>query len=157
MTTNCCFTGHRKLENPAVIQEITKREVIDLIKRGVTDYFAGGAVGFDTLSALLILDLKPEYPQIKLHLVLPCPPEAQTRNWNEKDKSVYYDILSKADEFITLSQTYYNGCMHSRNRYLVEHSQYCICYLTQAAGGTAYTVERARAKCIEVTNVAEKM
>jgi uncharacterized phage-like protein YoqJ len=157
MLEKCAFTGHRKLLNEPAVRVATQQEVIRLIEMGITTFLNGFALGFDLLTAQLILDLKSKYPHIKLTAVLPCPPEAQTRNWNEKDKSAYYDILSKADEIITLSQAYYNGCMHSRNRYLTEHSQYCICYLTQAAGGTAHTVKMARAKGIEVINVAEKM
>ena len=40
-------------------------------------YGAGGALGFDTLAAQTVLDMKKEYPQLRLILVLPC--EDQTR------------------------------------------------------------------------------
>jgi len=48
--------------------------------------------------------------------------------------------------------------MHLRNRYMVDHSCTCICYLTETTGGTAYTVKYAREKGLHIFNIAkEKM
>lgn len=151
------FTGHRKISNIPAISAVTQQEIIRLIETGVTTFLNGAALGFDQLTALLILDLKKEYPHIKLHMVLPCPPEAQTKKWRDEDKEVYYDILRRADEIITLSQHYYNGCMQARNRYLVGNSGHCICYLVQPTGGTAYTVKMALKSGLTIINIAEKM
>lgn len=152
-----CFTGHRKLSNVTAIREATERELIRLIEEGATTFLNGAALGYDQLTALLILELKNKYPQIKLCMVLPCSPEAQVKKWCEKDKSVYYDILSKADEVITLSNVYYNGCMQARNRYLIKNSGYCICFLTQTTGGTVYTVKKAKENGLKVINIAERL
>ena len=45
--------------------------------------------------------------------------------------------------------------MHKRNRYLVDNSSVCICYLTEATGGTAYTVDYAQTKNLTVINLGE--
>ena len=45
--------------------------------------------------------------------------------------------------------------MFKRNRYLVDHSSLCICYLTRQTGGTAYTFNYAKNKGIEIINIAE--
>lgn len=50
---------------------------------------------------------------------------------------------------------YYKGCMHQRNRVLVNNSSTCICYLTQTEGGTAYTVNYARNSGLSVFNLAK--
>ena len=42
-----CFTGHRKI---TVTQELKRRlyiELEQLVKNGVTDFYVGGAIGFD--------------------------------------------------------------------------------------------------------------
>ena len=44
-----------------------------MIGRGVTDFYNGGAIGFDMLCAKTVIALKAEYSDIKLHLLLPCP------------------------------------------------------------------------------------
>ena len=64
----CCFSGHRIISNNdyGKVYNDTKKAVISLIEKGVIYYGAGGALGFDTLAAQVVLDLKKEYPQIKL-------------------------------------------------------------------------------------------
>ena len=56
---------------------------------------------------------------------------------------------------VCLSERYYQGCMHERNRYMVDHSRVCICYLTERTGGTAYTVEYARSRGLKIFNLAK--
>lgn len=49
------------------------RKIIEeQIKAGVVFYGAGGALGFDTIAAQTVLEMKNEYPQLRLILVLPC-------------------------------------------------------------------------------------
>lgn len=85
----CCFTGHRRIplsKRKAVVQRL-KTELSALINNGYQFFMAGGALGFDTIAAQTVLDLKEKYPHIKLILVLPCP--NQTRGWKEKDKRIF--------------------------------------------------------------------
>ena len=137
----CCFTGHRSLSNEEKLKVAVRlREIIAVqIKAGVVFYGAGGARGFDALAALTVLDMKKEYPQLRLILVLPC--EDQTRGWRSEDIAVYEDIKRRSDKVVYVSREYTPDCMHRRNRHLVNHSGTCICYLTRSTGGTAYTVD----------------
>lgn len=150
----CCFTGHRKIP-PEQYEEIRKRlksEITAMIQQGVIYFGAGGALGFDTMAAQTVLALREQYPQIKLILVLPC--KTQTRGWNEEEKATYENIKKACDKYIYISDAYTYGCMHERNRHLVDSSSYCICYLTKYSGGTAYTVEYAKKKGLTVMNLA---
>ena len=149
----CCFTGHRKLPGNKLraIESRLDREVKRLIETGVREFLCGGALGFDTLAAMEVLRLREEYPWIRLVFVLPC--RNQDRFWNEYYKSIYERIKSKADEIIFTSEYYYSGCMFKRNRALVERSRYCICYLFDTEGGTAYTVDYARKKGLDIINI----
>ena len=45
--------------------------------------------------------------------------------------------------------------MQKRNRHLVDNSSLCISYLTSDSGGTAYTVNYAKAKGLKIINLAE--
>ena len=116
-------------------------------------YGAGGARGFDSLAAQTVLDMKKEYPQLRLILVLPC--EDQTRGWHSEDIAVYEDIKRRSDKVVYVSREYTPDCMHKRNRHLVDHSGTCICYLTKTFGGTAYTVDYARRRGLRIINVAK--
>ena len=139
----CCFTGHRKIPQRKTeqIQERLRNEIVTAIQNGYTFFYAGGAIGFDTMAAQAVLELKAQYPHIKLILVLPCV--NQTDGWEQSDIDEYERIRVLADEVIYTSEEYKKGCMHKRNRYLVDHSSLCICYMTRKSGGTAYTVEYA--------------
>lgn len=151
--TACCFTGHRKLE-PQIIPALEKnlRDAIEnLIHSGVIHFLAGGALGFDTLAARTVLSLKELHPEIRLNLVLPC--REQTQHWPPQDADGYQEILSRADTVLYTSEHYCRGCFHIRNRYLVDHSGYCIYHLTSHTGGTAYTVEYASQKGLVLLSV----
>ena len=151
----CCFTGHRLIPNAEIpcIKEKLKETVRGLITQGVIYFGAGGALGFDTLAAQTVLDLKEEYPHIKLILVLPCV--NQTKGWKQSDIDMYEFIKSKCDKFVYTSEDYYDGCMLKRNRHLVDNSSYCVCYLKQKRGGTAYTYNYAVKQGLKVINIAE--
>lgn len=150
-----CFTGHRKipLEKIKDISQRLKDTLIQLIKSGYLNFYAGGALGFDTIAAQTVLKLKQQHPQINLILVLPCLSQAKT--WADSDKKVYEHIKEEADKIVYTSQEYTRGCMHKRNRYLVDNSCVCICYLTEDTGGTAYTVNYAQKKGLKIINIAK--
>lgn len=151
----CCFTGHRDLpvlEQKRIAQRL-EETVTSLIKAGIRYFGAGGARGFDTLAAQTILKLQREYPHIKLILVLPCL--SQTRGWRDEDIKVYERIKAAADKITYTSEKYTQGCMHKRNRHLVDNSSVCVCYLTESNGGTAYTVNYAKKQGLKVINLAD--
>lgn len=153
---SCCFTGHRIIPKEEYA-EVTRRlqwEIVRLIGEGVRYFQAGGALGFDTLAAQTVLRLKKSFPSIQLILVLPC--KTQHQYWKAKDSFLYQKILKSCDRAIYISEEYTKDCMYRRNRYLVDHSQYCICYQTKSSGGTAYTVNYAKKQCLSVTNLAQQ-
>lgn len=153
---NCCFTGHRNLENRNALKPRLADTLISLVEnRGVTDFYAGGAMGFDMMCEGAVLWLKEKYPFIRLHLILPCPPEIQISKWNGENKARYNEILRKADSVTVLSDFYYNGCMRVRNEKLVEKADICLCYFnfSSPTSGTAQTVRLAEKKGIEIINL----
>ena len=152
----CSFTGHRAIPDGMtdyLFQRI-KDGVNYLDSHGVKTYLTGGALGFDTLAAKAVIECRSVHEDIRLILVIPC--RDQARGWKQTDIETYEHIKELADEVICLSEHYYNGCMHYRNRYLIDNSSACICYLTHAKGGTAYTVAYAREKGLSVFNLAQR-
>ena len=154
---NICFTGHRKLdsENSLQIKILLDSVICSLVKRGATDFYCGGALGWDTLCANMVLYLKKRKAlDIRLHLVLPCSNEEQTKLWNDSDRQVFYSILEHADEVEYIGSEYTPDCMRKRNARLVEHADGCVCYYdcTTRRSGTAQTVRMAQEKGIEIIN-----
>lgn len=149
----CCFSGHRKLtlQQTCSAYDETIKTIKRLIERGYKRFCCGGALGYDTLAAQAVIELRERF-DIKLVLILPCV--NQDQRWNTKDKSIYNQIKGEADEVIYTAQEYASGCMHKRNRALVDSSSVCVCFLKTQSGGTAYTVEYAKKRGLEVINLA---
>lgn len=139
-----CFSGHRIISDSIV--ELKNRliaVITDCIKDGITNFIAGGALGFDILSEQVVIELKNRYPFITLTLALPCSPEEQIARWKPNQQIIYTKILNNADEVQIISPHYINGCMQKRNRFMIDNSTKLICYLRQNRGGTFYTVNYA--------------
>ncbi len=154
---SCCFTGHRDIPLYLVpeISEKIRTEAERLIASGVTHFYTGGAVGFDMLALKVLTQLKKSVPSMVLHVIAPC--EGHMKNWNEESKVEFCRLIEDADELKYLSPFYFSGCMQVRNRYLVDHSSYCIAFLERNTGGSAYTVKYAEEKGLSVINIAGKI
>jgi len=152
---SACFSGHRILpiDEKTALEEKLNTEIERLAALGVQNFFIGGALGFDTLAARGVLRLQEWRSGIRLLLVFPC--REQTCGWNKKDIEVYEAIKKQCDSYIYLQEKYSRDCMFIRNRYLVDNSSYCVCYLTQKRGGTFYTVRYAGRQGLQIINLAE--
>ena len=150
-----CFSGHRTVrrEDAETLKSNLSRAIDIYIRRGFDTFICGGAVGFDTMAAEAILEKKRVRPSLKLVLALPC--RDQTSKWtNLSDLVKYREILGGADDVVYTSVFYTSGCMHLRNRYMGDSSSACICYKYSEKGGTAYTVNYAAQRGLEVINLA---
>ena len=149
-----CFTGHRRIDAqealrlPAALDAVIR----ELYDRGARVFRAGGAMGFDTVAALKVLEVKKEFPNIRLELFLPC--RDQTRKWYLYDRLVYARILRRADRTEYASDSYTPYCMLARDRELVTGSDVCVAYLKKPTGGTAYTVQYAESVGVRVVRLA---
>lgn len=156
---SCCFTGHRVIplrKKKGVLSEL-KSVVSFLFSKGITTFHAGGALGFDTLAATTIVDLKRTHPGMKL--VLDLPYENQTAGWSDANKRIYNFIKDNADKVTYYSDNPENRdqavkAMFKRNRVLVDSSSVCVCFCQKNFGGTAYTVEYAKKCDLEIYNLA---
>lgn len=149
----CCFTGHRKIADGDLIKlpELIDRELERLIVAGVTEFRTGGALGFDTLAALRVIEKKKKYPFLRLKLVLPCLNQAE--RWSPRNRKIYELILSMADEAEYVSEHYTSTCMRERNCRLVDGSDYCLAFCAQESGGSAFTCRYAQEKGLVVINL----
>ena len=152
-----CFTGHRNIarEHMIALPALLKAEIARQAEAGAVHFRAGGAVGFDTLAALCVLEQKKYYPQIKLDLILPC--RDQDAEWNESNRRAYRFVLESADSVAYVRDQYAEGCMLERDRRLVEGSDVCIAFLTKSKGGTAYTAAYALKNGLEFVNLFDAM
>lgn len=149
-----CFSGHRAIQESEffLLQKKIQKAVHCAYHNGYRVYICGGARGFDTLAALEVIRLRKTLGDIRLVIAVPCLSQAD--RWPEKDRIIYQSILYQADEKIVLSDFYYSGCMQNRNRFMVDSSSLCICYMTRFEGGTWYTVRYAIRNGLLLQNLA---
>lgn len=137
------FIGHG--ECYGVDREKLRDEIEKLIDRGVTDFISGGMGSFDWMCSHVVFDLKKTYPQIGNHLVIPY----LTFNIREK---TYFDSIIYPEVF---EKYHFKAAIPARNRYLIDHSAYAICYVTHGWGGAAQTYKRAGKKGLTIINLGD--
>lgn len=145
---SCSFTGHRNLPKDKIeeIKELTRHYIILLIELGIEHFYTGGAIGYDTLVAGIVIELKKIYPNIKLHMCLPY------KYTNFKFK--VYPFCNFADSLEYASDKYTPTCLMERNRLLVDHSDIIICFMENNKSGTGSTVAYAKSKGLNIKNIA---
>ena len=156
---SCCFTGHRIIpfrKKKKLLREL-KSMVLYLYSKGITTFHAGGALGFDTLAATTVVDLKRTHSEMKL--VLDLPYENQTLGWTDNNKTIYAFLMDNADKVTFYSDNPENRdqavrAMFKRNRVLVDSSSVCVCFCEKNSGGTAYTMDYAKKCDLEIYNLA---
>ena len=149
------FTGHRKFTANLDDTYKISRLLREFAMNGIVDYYVGGAKGWDMNFEYMVLTMRKSIPEIKLHLVLPCPPEEQTAGWEDYDIEEYQDILKAADSVEIVSDHYDKNCMKKRNERLVELGDICVCYYNEnrIRSGTGQTVRIAEKQGKEIINI----
>ena len=153
----CCFTGHRDIPPGLIpsLTEVVKGQIKALFSQGVIYYGVGGAVGFDTLAAEVLFELRVEHPQIKVILVYPF--NGFDSRWQEGQRTRYRALLPKYDKRVCVSQTPGREAYLMRDRHLVDCSAHCIAFCSRSYGGTAYTMRYAKKNGRQVYNLAERI
>jgi len=141
----CFFTGHRKIAQSKI--EIVKAQLADNIEKMITEYgvntfIDGGALGFDTIAAETVIEMREKYQNIKLVMYLPC--YGQSKMWKESEQFRYRMVLSKADKIIYITESVYtDDCMKLRNLKMIKDSSFCIAFCLMQKSGTGFTLRNA--------------
>ena len=126
-----------------------KSEIEKAIQKGYTTFLSGMALGFDTICAETVLDLKKKYGNVKLIAALPC--KTQDMKWSDKDRKRYKKLLKKSDGIRCIYDEYAGEeCMIERNRYMVNNSSLIIALYNGISGGTKSTIEYAMNRGLDI-------
>ena len=157
---SCSFTGHRTISDSEklLLLPVLKSTILYLYSLGVREFHCGGAIGFDTLCATVVFDISRTHDGIRLILELPY--EKQADGWKDSNKRFYDFLKSKADEINVHSDNPKNKnqavtALLKRNRIMIDKSHYCVCFLKNQNGGTAYTVNYAKKQDVQIINLAQ--
>lgn len=142
---SCFFTGQRSFsydKDTDISDELTSLLTI-LAENGVTDFYSGVEPGWDMFCSYAATLMRTfYYRHVKLHAVLPCPPEKHSQNWTEKEKSEYEAYLKIARSIEIVSNDNDKNSIEKRDARLVQLSDVCICYFDKndLQNGTAQSV-----------------
>jgi len=142
----CALTGHRDLPD-SFDRNALYDKLEELVKDGCDTFLCGMAVGFDLTALECLVHLKRKY---KLFLEACIPFGGQESRYSEQEKERYRALIQWCDKKTVLFKGYRNGCFLVRDRYMVDCADCVFAYCTRATGGTAYTINYAREKGLEI-------
>lgn len=160
----CCFSGYRPEKMPADLSEGTaafsnmlqhlRQSILRASNISYQHFISGMSRGFDLWAAEAVLELQQQGCAIDLWAVIAFP--GMEQYWEPEWQQRYHAVLTQAAKIFSVSDKYTPMCYHQRDRYLVEHSNRCICFFDGVPGGTAYTVRYARRCGLSIDNLAER-
>lgn len=158
---SCCFTGHRpgklpwgyREEDPRCVS--LKRRIADAVEsayqEGFRHFLCGMAQGCDLYFCESVLRLREVHPEVTLEAAIPCPTQAD--GWPRDQRERYARLVAACDYETVVSARYTPGCMHRRDRYMVDHASLVIAAFDGTPGGTRYTVEYAMGRGVPVADL----
>ena len=129
----CTFFGHR--DSPSSIRGVLSAEIERLInEKDVNTFYVGTQGNFDRMVYSVLAELRKRYQHIKVYRVLAYMPKLG-------DTDTYDTIVPEGIE-----TTYPRYAIIKRNKWMIDHSDYVIAYVTHTFGGAYQAVERAKKK-----------
>ncbi|WP_214849358.1 DUF1273 domain-containing protein [Exiguobacterium sp. s193] len=129
-----------------VIKAAYRERLIRLIEdMGTTWFITNATPGCELWACEVILELKDDYPDIQLGILLPFL--EQEAKWKEPVQAQYLAVLDQADFVDAISQKPYENPSQLRNKteFMIEKSQGLLSIFDEEHGGSAkYLVERAK-------------
>ncbi|MGO0060607.1 SLOG family protein [Brevibacillus fluminis] len=111
-------------KNPglAIIKKALKRELIRLLEEELEWVIISGQLGVEMWAAETVLELKKEYPHLKLAVITPFL--NQEEKWKEETQDYYRTIVMQADYLNSVYQTPYEGVwqLKEKDKFLLSHS-----------------------------------
>ena len=140
----CCFIGHK--DCPFEIKNSLFETVERLIKeKSINTFYVGTQGNFDKLVYEVLCELEKIY-KIKICIVLAY--------LNQNPKEVYYDN-SKSIYPDELTKTPIRFAIKKRNSYMIDKSEYVICYMNIPFSNTFNNVQDAIKKKKKIINLGK--
>ena len=131
----CTFFGHR--DCPETIKPKIRAAVIDLIENhGVTMFYVGNQGNFDRLVRSVLKEVTTAYPGVGYAVVLAYMPSAK-KSADDFSDTLLPDGIEKVPKRFAISW---------RNKWMIEHADYVVTYVTRLFGGAAQFSALAKSK-----------
>jgi uncharacterized phage-like protein YoqJ len=121
------------------IKKAIKSRLLPMVEEGLEWVIISGQLGTELWAAEVVFDLREEYTQLKLGILLPFL--NQEESWNEINREYYQAILAQADFVDAIFKKPYEGPQQLRikNQYMVQKSDaMLILYDSEKEGSPKY-------------------
>ncbi|MFH7819392.1 SLOG family protein [Neobacillus thermocopriae] len=130
--------GIFKNNDPAVyyIKAAFKKALQSKIDEGLEWILISGQLGAELWAAEVVLDLKVQYPDLKLAIITPFL--EQEASWNDNNQEWYHTILAQADFVNSVTKKKYENPWQLRlkNQFMIEKSDGLLLLYDQDKEGT---------------------
>lgn len=137
----CTFFGHR--ECCGLDPVILRRGIEELISLGVDTFYVGNQGQFDSMVHSCLKTLQGQYPHIRYGVVLAYLPTQKEAHGDLSD-AMYPEI-----------EGYPKFAIERRNRWMIDASSYCLCYIDHTWGGAYKFVCMAKRRGLTVINLGK--
>ena len=137
-----CFFGHRDVTHDirSKLQFIIEQLITE---KQINSFYVGHQGQFDSMVYSVLKELKVKYPQIRYTVVLAYMPDEHT-------KEVYGENTLYPDGLETVPRRF---AISKRNDWMIQHSDYAVCYVHKITGGAAKFREKAERKGLRIINI----
>ncbi len=138
----CCFFGHREVTHN-IRDKLT--EIIEnlITEKDVKEFYVGHQGQFDNMAYSVLKELKSNYPHIRYTVVLAYMPD-------EHIKEVYGEDTLFPDGLECVLKRF---AISKRNDWMIQHSDYAVCYVHKITGGAAKFRDKAEKRRLQIIDV----
>ncbi len=141
-TKTCCFFGHREVTHN-IREKLTSIIEKLITEDNVTEFYVGHQGQFDSMVYSILKKLKTKYPQIRYTVVLAYMPDEYIKELYGED-TIFPDGLETVPKKFAISK---------RNDWMIQHSDFAVCYVYKVTGGAAKFREKAEKRKLQIIDV----
>ena len=137
-----CFFGHRDVTHDirAKLQFIIEQLITE---KQINTFYVGHQGQFDSMVYFVLKEMKVKYPHIRYIVVLAYMPDSYIKEVYGED-TLFPDGLESVPKKYAISK---------RNDWMIQHSDYAVCYVHKITGGAAKFREKAEKKGLQIVDV----
>ena len=137
-----CFFGHRDVTHDirSKLQFIIEQLITE---KQINTFYVGHQGQFDSMVYSVLKEMKVKYPHIRYIVVLAYMPDEHINELYGED-TIYPEGLETVPRRFAISK---------RNDWMIQHSDYAVCYVHKITGGAAKFREKAEKKGLKVIDV----
>ena len=135
------FCGHSQIADKEAVRKRLTDKIHELLCVGYRKFYLGGYGDFDTLAAVVLSELKQDWPDMERILILPYPDR-------KTDMTLYDSTL-----YPPLENVPRRFAISHRNKWMTEQASVMVAYVEHDWGGAAKTLEQAVRKGLRIINI----